>query len=243
MLITGAARGIGAATAKAAAAAGYDICFSYLSRADKAREVIAAVESHGRRALAVQGDVAREADVLKLFAAADGMGQLAVLVNNAGITGKAGRLDQTTTETIERVVAINVTGLILCTREAIKRMSRKHGGNGGVIVNLSSVAATLGGGGVWVSYGAAKGAVDVFTHGIAQEVAGEGIRVVGVRPGIIDTEIHAAAGLPDRVEAARTVVPMGRAGTPEEVAELILFLCSDKAAYVTDTTVNVSGGR
>jgi NAD(P)-dependent dehydrogenase (short-subunit alcohol dehydrogenase family) len=243
MIVTGAARGIGAATAIRAAEAGFDICFNYVNRAEKAREVVAAVEARGRRAVALQGDVSRESDILALFAAADRMGRLAVLVNNAGITGKAGRLDETATATIERVVTINVIGLILSTREAIKRMSRKHGGQGGVIVNLSSVAATLGGGGVWVSYGAAKGAVDVFTHGIAQEVAAEGIRVVGVRPGIIDTTIHADAGLVGRIEQARTVVPMGRAGTVGEVAELILFLVSDKAGYITDTTVTISGGR
>ena len=243
MIVTGGGRGIGAATARAAAAAGYDLCLSYLSREAEALAVVRSVEQLGRRAVAVQGDVAREADVLRLFAAADRMGRLAVLVNNAGITGKAGRLDMAPAAMIEQVVMVDVVGTILCTREAIKRMSTRHGGQGGSIVNLSSAAATVGGGGVWVSYAAAKGAVDAFTHGVAQEVAGEGIRVTAVRPGIIDTEIHANAGLPDRIATADKVVPMGRAGTPEEVADLILFLASDKAGYITDTVVNIGGGR
>jgi len=243
MVVTGGTRGIGAATAKCAARAGYDICFSYVERADQAQQVVGEIERLGRRAVAVKADVAREAEIDALFAAADRLGPLTALVNNAGIPGTAGRLDQTSTEQIARVIAVNITGLMLCTRAAIQRMSRKHGGQGGGIVNLSSVAAVLGGANIWIPYATSKGAVEAFTHGIAQEVAGEGIRVTAVRPGIIDTEIHATAGLPDRVRTADSVVPMGRAGTPEEVAELILFLLSDKASYITDTVVSISGGR
>lgn len=243
MVVTGGTRGIGAATAKRAAQAGYDICFSYVERADQAQHVVGEIERLGRRAVAVKADVAHEAEIEALFAAADRLGTLTALVNNAGIPGTAGRLDQTAPDLIARVIAVNITGLMLCTRAAITRMSRKHGGRGGGIVNLSSVAAVLGGVNIWIPYATSKGAVEAFTHGIAQEVAGEGIRVTAVRPGIIDTEIHATAGLPDRVRTADTVVPMGRAGTPEEVAELILFLLSDKASYITDTVVSISGGR
>jgi NAD(P)-dependent dehydrogenase (short-subunit alcohol dehydrogenase family) len=243
MIVTGGARGIGAATAKLAASAGYDVCLSYVARDEAARDVVAAIEQQGRRAVALRSDVSREADIQALFEAADRLGPLAALINNAGIPGTAGRLDQTPTALIEKVIATNITGLMLCTQLAIRRMSKRHGGRGGAIVNLSSVAARLGGANVWIPYATSKGAVEAFTHGIAQEVAAEGIRVVAVRPGIIDTEIHASAGLPDRVPTAGSVVPMGRAGTPEEVAELILFLLSDKAAYITDTVVDISGGR
>lgn len=243
MIVTGGARGIGAAIAKLAAGAGYDVCFSYVSREAAAREVVAAIEAQGRRAVALRSDVSREADIDALFAAADRLGPLTALINNAGIPGTAGRLDQTPTALIEQVIATNITGLMLCTQRAIRRMSKRHGGQGGTIVNLSSVAARLGGANIWIPYATSKGAVEAFNHGIAQEVAAEGIRVVAVRPGIIDTEIHATAGLPDRVPTAGSVVPMGRAGTPEEVAELILFLLSDKAAYITDTVVDISGGR
>jgi NAD(P)-dependent dehydrogenase (short-subunit alcohol dehydrogenase family) len=191
----------------------------------------------------VRCDVGSEADILALFKVADGFGRLGALVNNAGIIGETARVEALTAERIERIMRINVTGSFLCAREAVKRMSRRHGGDGGVIVNLSSVAAQLGSPGVYVDYAASKGAIDTLTTGLAQEVAAEGIRVVGIRPGLIDTEIHASGGDPDRHHRLSKSVAMQRVGTADEVANAIVWLMSDEASYVAGATLNVSGGR
>jgi NAD(P)-dependent dehydrogenase (short-subunit alcohol dehydrogenase family) len=242
-LVTGGSRGIGAATAPLLAAAGYDVCLSYRQDHAAAAGVVAACSELGREALAVRADVSVEADVLQLFAAADDLGPLGVLVNNAGITGPKARLDELSAERIERMVAVNVVGALLCAREAVRRLSTAHGGAGGAIVNVSSAAARLGSPGEYVDYAASKGAVDTLTLGLAKEVAGEGIRVNAVRPGLIKTDIHARGGQPDRVERLRGTVPMGRGGEAVEVALAIAWLCSDEASYVTGTLLDVSGGR
>jgi len=242
-LITGGSRGIGAATAPLLAAAGFDICLSYREDADAAAVVVGSCETHGVRARAVAADVSVEADVLRLFAAADDLGTLGILVNNAGITGPRARVDELSAERIERMVAVNVVGAFLCAREAVVRLSTAHGGSGGSIVNVSSAAARLGSPGEYVDYAASKGAVDTLTVGLSKEVAGEGIRVNAVRPGLIKTDIHASGGQPDRVERMRDTVPMGRGGEALEVARAIAWLCSDEASYVTGTLLDVSGGR
>ncbi|HWL30785.1 MAG TPA: SDR family oxidoreductase [Xanthobacteraceae bacterium] len=243
VVITGGSRGIGRATAIAAAKAGWRVCLGYVSNEAAARDTVAAIERAGGKALAVRCDVAAEADILALFAAADGFGKLGALVNNAGVVGTTSRLDEMSAERIERMMRINVTGSFLCAREAVKRMSTRHGGQGGVIVNLSSVAALLGSPGVYVDYAASKGAIDTLTKGLAHEVAAEGIRVVGVRPGLIDTDIHASGGDADRPHRLAKTVPMQRVGTAEEVAEGIVWLMSDAASYVTGTALDVAGGR
>lgn len=243
-VVTGASRGIGAAVAVLAAERGYKVCVNYAHNEAAAADVVARIEASGGTALAVQGDVAAEADVIRLFETCDAkLGPLTALVNNAGVIDLTQRVDEMSYERLMRMMSINVVGSFLCAREAVRRMSTRHGGSGGGIVNLSSVAARLGGPAAFVDYAASKGAIDSFTYGLALEVAREGIRVNAVRPGIIDTEIHASAGIPDRVAQMRSAVPMGREGTAEEVAETILWLLSDKSSYTTGATVEVSGGR
>jgi NAD(P)-dependent dehydrogenase (short-subunit alcohol dehydrogenase family) len=243
-VITGGSRGIGRAAALAAAARGYKVVVGYASNKAAADEVVAAIEGKNGNAIAVKCDVGKESDILKLFEAADKLGTLGALVNNGGIVGKSGvRVDEMSAERIQHVLTVNVTGSILCAREAVKRMSTKHGGKGGVIVNISSAAAKLGGANTYVDYAASKGAIDSFTIGLGVEVAGEGIRVAGIRPGLIDTEIHASGGEPDRAHRLAHLVPMKRVGSAEEVANAIVWLISDEASYVTSAILDVSGGR
>jgi NAD(P)-dependent dehydrogenase (short-subunit alcohol dehydrogenase family) len=243
VIITGGSRGIGRAAALKAAASGFKVVIGYASNEAAAREVVAAIEATNGKAIAVKCDVGVEADILALFKAADGFGPLGALVNNAGIVGPSIRVEDMTAERISKMLAVNVTGSFLCAREAVKRMSTKHGGQGGVIVNLSSVAAKLGSANTYVDYAASKGAIDTFTIGLAQEVANEGIRVVGIRPGLIDTEIHASGGEPDRAHRLAHNVPMKRVGTADEIANAIVWLLSDEASYVTSSILDVSGGR
>jgi NAD(P)-dependent dehydrogenase (short-subunit alcohol dehydrogenase family) len=242
-VVTGGSRGIGAATAPLLAAAGHDVCLSYRTDGAAAAAVVDACRAAGRQAVAVRADVRTEADVLDLFAAADDLGPLGVLVNNAGITGPKARLDELSAERVRDLFAVNVLGSFLCAREAVRRLSTAHGGAGGVIVNVSSAAARLGSPGEYVDYAATKGAIDTMTLGLAAEVAREGIRVNAVRPGLIKTDIHASGGQPDRVEARRGSVPLGRGGEAMEVAQAIAWLCSDAASYVTGALLDVSGGR
>ncbi|MEZ3187054.1 SDR family oxidoreductase [Pseudomonas sp. LM13] len=244
MLITGASRGIGAATARLAAQQGYALCLNYHQRADAANAVLEQVRGLGVTAIAVKADVADEAQVLHMFDVIDReFGRLDVLVNNAGMLEQQMRLEQMDAARWSRVLGANVIGSFLCAREAIKRMSTRHGGKGGAIVNLSSVAARLGAPGEYVDYAAAKGAIDSMTLGLAKEVASEGIRVNAVRPGVIHTDIHAAGGEPDRVERVKASVPMGRGGQAEEIAEAILWLASEKASYTSGALLDVAGGR
>jgi NAD(P)-dependent dehydrogenase (short-subunit alcohol dehydrogenase family) len=244
VVITGGSRGIGRAAALAAAARGFRVVVGYASNEAAAKEVVAQIEGKNGKAIAVKCDVGSEADILALFKAADEFGTLGALVNNAGIVGKSGvRVDEMSAERIQQMMAVNVTGSILCAREAVKRMSTRHGGKGGVIVNLSSVAARLGAPNTYVDYAASKGAIDSFTIGLGYEVAGEGIRVAGIRPGLIDTEIHAAGGEPDRAHRLAHLVPMKRVGSAEEIANAIVWLISDEASYVTSAILDVSGGR
>ena len=240
-MITGGSRGIGAATARLAAARGYDVAITYRERAGEASAVVRDVEAAGRRALAVRADVGVERDVVAAFGAADALGPLTLLVNNAGIVGSVGRLEDVEASMLDTLVRTNVVGAFLAAREAVRRMSTKRGGRGGSIVNVSSGAAQLGSPNVWIHYAATKGAMDTMTIGLAKEVAGEGIRVNAVRPGIIDTEIHATrpAG---QLESMRKMVPMQRLGTADEVAATILWLASDEASYVTAALLDVRGG-
>ncbi|MGB9142233.1 MAG: SDR family oxidoreductase [Aestuariivirga sp.] len=242
-IVTGGSRGIGAATSILLAKAGYLVVVNYVSNAQAARAVVEQIEKTGGKAVAVQGDVASERDIIALFKSADQLGSLKVLINNAGVIDLKGRIDEMSAERLARMFTINITGSFLCAREAIKRMSTRHGGSGGSIVNLSSAAATLGAPGMFVDYAASKGAIDTFTIGLAREVAAEGIRVNAVRPGIIDTEIHASGGEPDRVAQMRSQIPMQREGTALEVAEAIVWLASEKASYVIGACLSVSGGR
>ncbi len=242
-VITGGSRGIGRATALAVAARGFKVVIGYASNEAAAKSVVAAIEAKGGKAIAVKCDVGHERDILALFKAADAFGTLGALINNAGIVGPTSRLDDMSAERIERLMAVNVTGSILCAREAVKRMSTRHGGKGGVIINLSSVAAKLGSPNTFVDYAASKGAIDSFTVGLGHEVAGEGIRVAAIRPGLIDTEIHASGGEPDRAHRLAPMVPMKRVGTAEEIANAIVWLVSDEASYVTSAILDVSGGR
>jgi len=243
VIITGGSRGIGRATALAAVARGYRVVVGYASNKAAADEVVTAIEARNGKATAVKCDVASEADILALFNAADGFGTLGALVNNAGIVGPSQRVEDMSAERIHRMMAVNVTGSMLCAREAVKRMSTRHGGEGGVIVNLSSVAAKLGSPNTYVDYAASKGAIDSFTVGLGYEVAGEGIRVAAIRPGLIDTDIHASGGEPDRAHRLAHMVPMKRVGTAEEIANAIVWLMSDDASYVTSAILDVSGGR
>ena len=244
VVITGASRGIGAATARLAAARGYAIGVNYARGSAEAAAVVREIREAGGKAEAIQANIALEADVVRLFAEAErALGPLTGLVNNAGITGGFARVDAITAEALERLMAVNVTGSILCAREAVRRMSTRHGGTGGAIVNISSIAAKTGAAGEWVHYAATKGAINTFTVGLAREVATEGIRVNAVSPGLIETGIHAANGEPGRLERLKPTIPMGRPGTPEEVAEAVVWLLSPAASYVNGTVVEVGGGR
>ena len=243
VIITGGSRGIGRATAIAAASRGFRVCVGYANNETAARNVVSSIEASNGKAIAVKCDVGSEGDILALFEAADAFGTLGALVNNAGIVGPSLRVDEMSAERISRMMAVNVTGSILCAREAVKRMSTRHGGQGGVIVNLSSVAAKLGSPNTYVDYAASKGAIDSFTLGLGYEVAGEGIRVAAIRPGLIDTDIHASGGEPDRAHRLSHMVPMKRVGTAEEIANAIVWLMSDDASYVTSAILDVSGGR
>ena len=240
LLIAGGSRGIGAATARLAAARGYDVAVNYKSNAQAAASVVKAVEVAGRKAVALAGDMAQEAEIERVFdAAATALGPVTHFVHSAGIVGKNSRLDAASVETIRAVVDVNLIGALLCSRAAVRRMSTAKGGPGGAIVLLSTVGTLIGGGGEYVCYAAAKGGVDVLTLGLAREMVKEGIRVNAVRPGVIDTEIHE----PGRLERVAPLLPMGRPGRAEEVAETILFLLSDAASYITGAVLNVSGGR
>ncbi|NLR99138.1 SDR family oxidoreductase [Rhizobium sp. P38BS-XIX] len=244
LLVTGGSRGIGAAVCIAAARHGWAVAVNYASSKDAADAVVATIREAGGEAIAIAGDVGKPEDIKSIFADVDAhFGRIDGLVNNAGIVDAIQRLDEMTPERIERMFRINVTGSMLAAAEAIRRMSTRHGGKGGAIVNVSSMAATLGGGAQYVDYAASKGAIDTFTVGLAREVAGEGIRVNAVRPGIIDTDIHAAAGLPDRARDIAPQLPMKRAGTAGEVADSILYLLSAQASYITGAVLDVSGGR
>jgi NAD(P)-dependent dehydrogenase (short-subunit alcohol dehydrogenase family) len=244
VLVTGGSRGIGAAAALGCARLGHAVAVNYTRDAQAAQAVVERIVAAGGRALALQADVADEAQVLALFARLDReLPPLAGLVNNAGVVDQPARVDEMDAARLQRMFAINVFGSFYCAREAVRRMSIKHGGRGGAIVNLSSAAARIGSPGQYVDYAAAKGAIDVFTIGLAKEVATEGIRVNAVRPGIIETEIHASGGLPDRARQMAPLVPMQRAGSAEEVAEAIVWLMSDASSYTTGSIVDVTGGR
>lgn len=244
LLVTGGSRGIGAAICRLGAKAGYRVAVNYASNKAAADALVAEIKAGGGDAVAVRGDVGKETDIVAMFGAVDrAFGRLDAFVNNAGIVDVKARVDEMEVSRLERMMRINVVGSFLCAREGVKRMSTRHGGSGGAIVNISSAAATLGSPGEYVDYAASKGAIDTFTIGLAREVALEGIRVNAVRPGIIDTEIHASGGQPDRIERFRDLLPMKRAGTADEVAGAVLYLLSDAASYTTGAILNVSGGR
>lgn len=241
MIITGAGRGIGAATAIMAAQKGYAVAVNYRSDKASADKVVAEIEADGGRAIAVQADVVDEAAIVAMFETVDReLGRLDVLVNNAGVVDQISRVDEMSFERVDRMMKINVVGPFICAREAIKRMSTKHGGKGGVIVNVGSAASHLGGAGEYIDYAASKGAIDVMTEGLSKEVAGEGIRVNTVRPGVIRTTIHASGGNPDKPDVAGSVIPMGRIGEPEEIANGILWLA--EAGFTTGALVDIDGG-
>ena len=243
-IVTGAGRGIGAATAILAASRGYAVCVNYRRSADDARDVVKAIVDAGGRAVAVAADVAVEEDVVRLFeTAARELGPVTALVNNAGILERQMRVEDMDAARLRRVLDVNVVGSFLCAREAVKRMSTRHGGMGGAIVNVSSGAARWGSPDEYVDYAASKGAIDTMTIGLSKEVAAEGIRVNAVRPGLVITGIHAAGGEPGRVERMKSSVPLGRGGMPEEVATAILWLLSDEASFTTGAIIDVSGGR
>lgn len=243
LLVTGGSRGIGAATARLAARQGYDVAINYLGNEKAANEVLADIEKSNARGIAIKGDMASETDIRRMFEAVDKFGKLTHLVNNAGITGKSSRYADADPAMMRRVIDVNVTGAMIVAQEAVRRMSTKFGGKGGAIVNLGSMASTLGAPGEYVWYAASKGAIDALTIGLSREVAGEGVRVNSVAPGLIDTEIHAAGGQPDRIARLRSMIPMGREGQAQEVAEAILYLLSEQASYVVGTNMRISGGR
>ena len=239
MVVTGGGRGIGAATARLAAQRGYAVAINYRKDGAAAERL-----AHEIDAVAVQGDVASEDDVVRLFKTVDDkLGRVTALVNNAGIVDRGTRVEAMSAARIQRMLAVNVTGSFLCAREAVKRMSTRHGGSGGSIVNVSSVAARLGGAGEYVDYAASKGAIDTFTVGLAKELGAEGIRVNAVRPGVIRTEIHLTSGDPGRVERIGATAPLARAGEPDEIARTIVWLASEEASYITGALLDVAGGR
>jgi NAD(P)-dependent dehydrogenase (short-subunit alcohol dehydrogenase family) len=243
VLITGGSRGIGAATAKLAAERGYAVCVNYRHNRDAAVGVVSAIQAAGGRAAAIAADVAVEADVVRLFAeATEQLGPITALVNNAGILETQMRLDAMDAGRIQRIFATNVVGAFMCAREAVRRMSTRHGGAGGAIVNVSSGAVRLGSPNEYIDYAASKGAIDILTIGLSREVAREGIRVNAVRPGFIYTEMHASGGEPNRVDRVKAFVPMKRGGKPEEVAHAIVWLLSDEASFTTGTFIDVTGG-
>lgn len=244
VLITGGSRGIGAAVARKAAAQGWDVLINYVARKEPAQAVADEIQAAGGRAEIVQGDTGTEAGIAAIFGALDErFGRLDALVNNAGVVDQTERVEDFSRERLDRMFAINVIGKIRCAAEAVRRMSTKHGGQGGSIVNLSSMAAIIGSPGQYVDYAASKGAIDTFTVGLSKEVAAEGIRVNAIRPGIIDTDIHASGGIPDRASAMASAIPMQRPGQAGEVADAVLYLMSSQASYVTGAILNVSGGR
>ncbi|WP_396431035.1 SDR family oxidoreductase [Limnohabitans sp.] len=244
LLVTGGSRGIGAATALLAAQKGWSVAVNYTANSLAADEVVRQIRASGGQAMSVQADVADEAQVLRMFEHIDAkLGRLSGLVNNAGVVDVAARVDEMSVARWKRMFDINVIGSLICAREAVRRMSTRHGGEGGSIVNVSSAAARLGAPGQYVDYAAAKGAIDAFTIGLAKEVAAEGVRVNAVRPGLIETEIHASGGLPNRVKDLQHLVPAQRGGTAEEVAEGIVWLLSDGASYTTMSFLDISGGR
>ena len=243
-VVTGGSRGIGAAIARALAANGYSVAVNFAADEGSAHLVVEELRALGSDAVAIQGDMAREDDILRLFETAEReLGAITALVNNAGITGGFSRVASVEAGALFRMLAVNVAGTILCSREGVRRMSTRLGGHGGAIVNISSLAARTGGSGEWVHYAASKGAVDSFTIGLAREVASEGIRVNAVAPGLIETGLHAANGAPDRAQRLAHTIPMGRAGVPEEVAAGVVFLLSPAASYVTGTILEIGGGR
>ncbi|HEY2013553.1 MAG TPA: SDR family oxidoreductase [Bryobacteraceae bacterium] len=244
LIVTGGGTGIGAATARLAARRGYAVCVNFALNQDAAAQIVAAIQAAGGRAMAVQADIASESEVVRLFETTDaGLGRVTALVNNAATLERQMRLDQMDAARLERMFKTNVIGTFLCAREAVRRMSTRHGGPGGAIVNVSSGAARYGSPGEYIDYAATKGAIDTLTVGLAREVAEEGIRVNGVRPGFIYTGLHAKGGEPARVDRVKTLVPMQRGGEPEEVAAAILWLLSGEASYITGTIVDVAGGR
>lgn len=244
VLVTGGSRGIGAAVSRLAARQGWRVAVNYASNRKAADAVVAAIAEGGGEAVAIAGDVGKTADIVAMFAAVDRhFGRLDGLVNNAGVVDYPQRVDEMAAERIERMMRINVTGSMLCAAEAVRRMSSRYGGRGGAIVNVSSMAAILGSPTQYVDYAASKAAIDTFTVGLAREVATEGIRVNAIRPGVIETDLHASGGLPDRACEMAPSIPMQRSGTPEEVADAILYLLSPSASYITGAILNVSGGR
>jgi len=244
LIVTGASRGIGAAIAKLAGARGFSVAVNFATGKVQAEAIAEQIIAAGGRASAIQADVAREEDVIRLFETAERkLGPIKALVNNAGITGGFSRVDSVSAKALEQVMAVNVTGAFLCAREAVRRMSTHHGGTGGAIVNISSRAAQIGSAGEWVHYAASKGAIDSFTIGLAREVATEGIRVNAVAPGLIDTGLHAANGAPDRLNRLASTIPLQRPGTALEVAEAVLWLLSPAASYTTGAILEVGGGR
>ena len=244
LIVTGGSRGIGAATARIAGRSGYAVCVNFLKNKAAAKQIVDKINADGGQAIAVGADISKEEEVLELFSIVDDrLGKISALVNNAGILESQMRIEDMDSKRLNRVFLTNITGSILCAREAVKRMSIKNGGNGGTIVNLSSAAARLGSPGEYIDYAASKGAIDTFTRGLAQEVAEDGIRVNAVRPGVIETDIHASGGEPGRVERIKDTIPLKRGGQPEEVAKAIMWLLSSESSYTTGSLLEVSGGR
>lgn len=244
LIVTGSSRGIGAATARLAAQRGYSVAVNFSSGESEAKKIATEINAAGGSALAIHADVSQESQIVALFTTAEReLGPITALVNNAGITGGFARVENVTAAALEKTLAVNVTGSILCAREAVRRMSTTRGGSGGAIVNISSIAARTGAAGEWVHYAATKGAIDTFTVGLAREVATEGIRVNAVKPGLVDTEIHAANGEPGRLQRLMGTIPMNRPGQPNEVAEAVLWLLSPAASYVTGSILEIGGGR